>query len=86
MSRIGYLFCRDAINTLKNAIDPRNHNGAPLVGLKKISIKSHGNSDAVGFANAISVAVKLAKSGFVSNIEKMISKIEKGNSDENKDN
>lgn len=77
MSKIGYLFCRNTIKTLKGAIDPRNHNGAPLVGLKKISIKSHGNSDAVGFANAISVAVKLAKSGFVSDIEKMISEIEK---------
>ena len=86
MSKIGYLCCRNAIKTLKDAIDPRNHNGAPLVGLKKISIKSHGNSDAVGFANAISVAVKLAKSGFVENIEKMISEIEKRNSDENKNN
>ncbi|MBQ7524266.1 MAG: phosphate acyltransferase PlsX [Alphaproteobacteria bacterium] len=84
MSKIGYIFCRRAIKTMKDAIDPRNHNGAPLVGLKKISIKSHGNSDAVGFANAISVAVKLAKSGFVSNIEKMISEIEKGSADENK--
>ena len=86
ISKIGYLFCRNAIKTLRDAVDPRNHNGAPLVGLKKISIKSHGNSDAVGFANAISVAVKLAKSGFVSNIEKMISEIAKGNSDENKNN
>ena len=86
MSKIGYLLSQHAIKTLKNAIDPRNHNGAPLVGLKKISIKSHGNSDSVGFANAISVAVKLAKSGFVENIEKMISEIEKGNSDENKNN
>ena len=86
ISKIGYLLCRNAIKNLKDAIDPRNHNGAPLVGLKKISIKSHGNSDAIGFANAISVAVKLAKSGFVDNIEKMISEIEKGNSDENKNN
>lgn len=86
MSKIGYLFCRSAIKVLRDAIDPRNHNGAPLVGLKKISIKSHGNSDAVGFANAISVAVKLAKSGFVYDIEKMISEINKWNTNENKDN
>lgn len=78
MSKIGYLFCSKAIKTLKNAIDPRNHNGAPLVGLKKISIKSHGNSDKLGFANAISVAVQLARSGFVSDIERMISEAGKG--------
>ena len=86
MSKIGYLFCRNAIKNMKSAIDPRNHNGAPLVGLKKISIKSHGNSDAVGFANAISVAVKLAKSGFIDDVSRMISEIEKGNFDEDENN
>ena len=84
MSKIGYLFCRKAIKTLKNAIDPRLHNGAPLVGLKKISIKSHGNSDKVGFAHAISVAVQLAKAEFVRNIEQMLSEIEKESSSESK--
>ena len=83
MSKIGYLFCKNAIKTLKNAIDPRNHNGAPLVGLKKISIKSHGNSDGIGFAHAISVAVQLAKAEFVK-IEQMLSEIEKESSSENK--
>lgn len=84
MSRIGYLFCRSAIKSLKNAIDPRNHNGAPLVGLKKISIKSHGNSDKVGFAHAVSVAVRLARSGFIENIEQMISEVERENVGESK--
>ena len=78
VSKIGYLFCRKAINKLKAAIDPRQHNGATLVGLKKISIKSHGNSDAIGFEHAISVAVKLAKTGFILNIEKMMDTIWKG--------
>ena len=84
MSKIGYLFCKNAIKTLKNAIDPRNHNGAPLVGLKKISIKSHGNSDKIGFAHAISVAVQLAKAEFIKNIERMLSEIEKESSGESK--
>ena len=77
LNKIGYLFCKGAFKSLKSAIDPRNHNGAPLVGLKKISIKSHGNSDDVGFAHAVSVAVQLARSNFIKNIEEMIAEIEK---------
>lgn len=77
-NKIGYMFCRRAIQNLKVAIDPRQHNGAPLVGLKKISIKSHGNSDPMGFEHAISVAVKLARSGFINNIETMMDTIWKG--------
>jgi glycerol-3-phosphate acyltransferase PlsX len=57
-------------------IDPRNHNGAPFVGLRKIVIKSHGGSDHVGFSNAISVAVGLAKSEFINNVTKAIESIE----------
>lgn len=68
LAKIGYIFCMKVFNSMKNAIDPRNHNGAPLVGLKKISIKSHGSSDYIGFSNAISAAVNLAKSDFIKNI------------------
>lgn len=82
MGKIGYLFSRNVFRKLKDAIDPRYHNGAPLVGLKKISIKSHGNSDSIGFSNAISVAVRLAKSEFIKNIEEKISEIERKNSDD----
>lgn len=86
LTKIGYLLCRGAFRKLKLAIDPRNHNGAPLVGLKKISIKSHGNSDEIGFAHAISVAVRLAQSDFIKNIEEMISETEKENSGESENN
>jgi glycerol-3-phosphate acyltransferase PlsX len=68
LGKIGYLFSRRALLSIQRSIDPRNHNGAPLVGLQKVVIKSHGGSDYTGFANAISVAVKLAKSDFITNI------------------
>lgn len=83
LSKIGYLLCRKAIQNLRKAIDPRFHNGAPFVGLKKISIKSHGNSDKIGFSNAISVAIRLAESNFIKNIEEMIAGIERENLSEN---
>jgi fatty acid/phospholipid biosynthesis enzyme len=35
------------------------HNGAMLIGLNGVVIKSHGSTDAIGFANAIKVAISL---------------------------
>jgi glycerol-3-phosphate acyltransferase PlsX len=39
--------------------DPRKYNGALFVGLNGVVVKSHGGTDAVGFANAIGVAVDM---------------------------
>ncbi len=45
------------LKALKNKIDPRRYNGASLVGLSGIVVKSHGGADAFAFANAIKEAV-----------------------------
>jgi glycerol-3-phosphate acyltransferase PlsX len=42
-------------------MDPRYHNGAMFVGLSGIAVKSHGGTDDIGYANAIGVAVNLAR-------------------------
>ncbi len=44
------------LNAFKNRIDWRRYNGASLLGLKGIVVKSHGCADAKAFANAIEVA------------------------------
>lgn len=49
---------------LKKRIDPRYYNGASLLGLKGLCIKSHGGTDGIGFANAIEVAANLAQHKF----------------------
>lgn len=59
--KLGYLIAKPAFQHLKNRIDPRLYNGALFLGLKGIAVKSHGGTDAVGFANAIRVAAALAK-------------------------
>ncbi len=46
---------------LKKRFDSRNYNGAIFIGLDGISVKSHGGSDAKGFANALEIAINLAK-------------------------
>lgn len=58
-AKIGYLFAASAIKRAAKSIDPRMHNGAMLIGLNGISVKSHGSTDAIGFASAIKVAISL---------------------------
>jgi len=52
-ARIGYLFARSAFRRLRQRMDPRRANGGVFLGLNGIVIKSHGGTDAEGFAAAI---------------------------------
>src|SRR5579875_671446 len=51
LARIGYLFARGALKKLRLRLDPRRYNGAIFLGLAGIAVKSHGSTDALGFAN-----------------------------------
>lgn len=51
------LFSRPVFNRLKYAIDPGRRNGASLIGLRGIVIKSHGGADVAAFTHAIQEAV-----------------------------
>jgi len=64
LARLGYLLSYRAINMVRVKVDPRRYNGAMLLGLNGIVIKSHGGTDAFGFSNAIGVAVDMIKGGF----------------------
>jgi glycerol-3-phosphate acyltransferase PlsX len=59
MGRLGALIASGAIEKFKMRVDPRRYNGAMFLGLNGICIKSHGATDAFGFATAIDVAIKL---------------------------
>ena len=63
MARIGYLLARRALRGVRDRLDPRRYNGGMLLGLNGIVVKSHGGTDALGFANAIGFAVDIAKHG-----------------------
>lgn len=58
-SKLGYLFAGPSITRVTKVVDPRMHNGAMLVGLNGVVVKSHGSTDRIGFANAIKVAISL---------------------------
>lgn len=60
-SKLGYLFAGPSIAKVTKVVDPRMHNGALLVGLNGVVVKSHGSTDRIGFANAIKVAISLVE-------------------------
>ncbi len=72
-SKIGYLFSAHSLSLATKSIDPRLHNGAMLVGLNGVAVKSHGSTDSLGFSNAIKVAISLLENKIN---EKIISEIQ----------
>jgi glycerol-3-phosphate acyltransferase PlsX len=64
LAKVGYFFAQGALRRLRMRADPRRYNGAMFLGLNGITVKSHGGTDALGFANAIGVAIDLVSQNF----------------------
>jgi glycerol-3-phosphate acyltransferase PlsX len=71
-TKLAYLIALPAIRALKRKADPRLYNGAVFLGLQHIAIKSHGGTDALGFANAIGVAVSMIEEDLISQLRKRL--------------
>jgi len=56
-TKLSALIAMPVLKAFRRRIDPRAYNGASLLGLRGIVIKSHGGADAFAFANAIKVAI-----------------------------
>ena len=69
LARIGVFLALGALKKLKAYVDPRKHNGAILLGLNGIVVKSHGGTDGFGFSSAINVAYELITNNAVSQIQ-----------------
>lgn len=60
-SKLGYILARGAFNALRDKMDPRKVNGGVFLGLNGVVIKSHGGTDAEGFASAIDVGYDMVR-------------------------
>jgi len=67
-ARIGYLFARSAFRQVRERMDPRRVNGGVFLGLNGIVIKSHGGSDAEGFAAAIELGYGVVRDELLAKI------------------
>ncbi len=76
LAKLGLPFMFGAIRKLKQKIDPRSYNGAMLVGLNGLSVKSHGGTDALGFSVAVENAAKLVANDFVGAIRRELENVD----------
>jgi len=68
LSKIGYVLAQSAFRALAKKLDPRASNGALFLGLNGLVVKSHGGTDALGYASAIDVAVDVASADLLKKI------------------
>ncbi len=66
--KLGALAAAPALGGLRKRLDPRRYNGASMVGLAGVVIKSHGGADVTAFAHAVRVAGVEARNGVPSQI------------------
>lgn len=67
-SKIGFLFAKGAFDTLKEKMDPRKSNGGVFLGLNGLVVKSHGGTDAEGYAAAVALGHHLARNGLMKKV------------------
>lgn len=71
-TKLGGLAAQPALAGFKQKLDPRRFNGAIFLGLRGVVIKSHGGTDAVGFAYALEEAFHEAQADSLHKIEQSI--------------
>ncbi len=69
-TRLAGMISLPVVKAFKRRVDPRRYNGATLLGLKGIVIKSHGSADAFSFQFAIERALDEARSGMLNELGK----------------
>jgi len=71
-TKLAGLIAMPVLNAFKSKVDPRKYNGASLVGLKGIVVKSHGGADVFSFSNAIKVAMHEVENKVPQRISKVL--------------
>jgi len=69
LSKLSILFSFSSLKKFKDKLDPRKYNGAIFLGLENPVVKSHGGTDAIGFAHSINVCHKIVKASLIKKIK-----------------
>jgi len=72
-SRLAALIAWPVLRAMRRRVDPRRYNGATLLGLNHIVVKSHGHSDAIAFMSALQLAIAEARANIPQRIGDLIS-------------
>jgi phosphate acyltransferase len=76
-TRAAGLVAMPVLNAFKRRVDHRRYNGASLLGLRGVVVKSHGSADAFAFGFAVQRAIEEARTGVLSHITDRMSHIQK---------
>tara|TARA_B100000029_G_scaffold261302_1_gene257609 strand:- start:3031 stop:4032 length:1002 start_codon:yes stop_codon:yes gene_type:complete len=69
LNKFSLLFSYFSLKKFKEKLDPRKYNGAIFIGLQSPVVKSHGSTDAIGFAHSINVCNKIVRSNLIEKIK-----------------
>ena len=72
LTKLQALIAMPVLRALGRRIDPRRYNGASLLGLRGIVVKSHGGADVLAYENAIAIAKKEVRADIASRIEQRV--------------
>jgi glycerol-3-phosphate acyltransferase PlsX len=72
--KLGYLLARGAFRALNQKMDPRKSNGGVFLGLNGIVIKSHGDTDAEGFACAVDLGYDMVRRELLAKISRSLTR------------
>lgn len=75
LSMFGAYLAKSALHKLKKRMDPRQYNGAIFAGLNGVVVKSHGNSDAFGFRNAVKFTINTLDRNMNQRVKEQLEKI-----------
>jgi glycerol-3-phosphate acyltransferase PlsX len=75
LAKLGYVFAKQALQKVRERTDPRRYNGAMLLGLGGVVVKSHGGTDGFGFGNAIGVAADMVAQSINQRIRDELAKV-----------
>ena len=72
LNKLSVLLSINSLKKFKSKLDPRKYNGAIFLGLQSPVVKSHGSTDAIGFAHSIEMCHKIVKGDLINKIKSQL--------------
>ena len=69
LNKLSIIMSYKSLKKFKEKLDPRKYNGAIFLGLQSPVVKSHGSTDAIGFAHSIEVCHKIVQANLIKKIK-----------------
>ncbi len=77
LSKAGAALAASGLKDLRNKLNPSSVNGGVLLGLNGVIVKSHGGTDAEGFATALTLATDIGKSNYMEEVAAGLNRVAK---------